>query len=66
MTLWRIDCWSVNCQPIHTNNDAEGWHNHLNSLCHDNGLNLYRLVNFLLIESKIEFQLELLGQKKIN
>ena len=50
--IWSPEAWSVFFQIIRTNNDAEGWHNKLNSKGKGAGLHFYELVDLLFAESE--------------
>lgn len=66
-TLWPPKTWSVFMQPIRTNNDAEGWHNRINSRAGQNGVNFYLLVDFLHEEAKsVSLQVVLLCQETLT
>ncbi|XP_053395522.1 uncharacterized protein LOC123527520 [Mercenaria mercenaria] len=50
---WSEDEWSVYRQTIRTNNDTEGWHRKLNTKAGRGKVKTYRLLEILLVESKL-------------
>lgn len=62
---WVPSKWSVFNKAIRTNNDAEGWHNRINSRSRQAGINLCELIEVLYEEAEfIPLQVKLLCQKK--
>jgi len=66
-TMWLPATWSVYCQPVRTNNDAEDWHHRLNSRAHHSGLNMYLLLSLLKHEADmVAINVKLLSDKKVR
>jgi len=66
-TMWPPAMWSVYCQPVRTNNDAEGWHHRLNSRAHHGGLNMDLLFSLLKYEADMHaINVKLLSDKKVH
>ena len=67
---FKIAKWTVYGQPIRTNNDTEGWHHHLNTLCKGLGrekVNLYQLIEVLHKESQmVTTQAQLVIDEKLQ
>lgn len=63
--MWPPEALSVFMQPIRTNNDAEGWHNRLNSKGKSAALHFYKLVDLLHTESEfVEVEAAFLKQNQ--
>jgi len=67
-TIFPPKAWSVYGQPIHTNNDLEGWHNGLNR--HAGGrthIPFYIFIQHLHKEAKLfEIQVRLVSDRKLQ
>ena len=67
---FKIANWTVYGQPIRTNNDTEGWHHYLNTLCKGLGrenVNLYQLIEVLHKESQmVTTQAQLVTDEKLQ
>ena len=67
---FKIANWTVYGKPIRTNNDTEGWHHYLNTLCKGLGrenVNLYQLIEVLHKESQmVTTQAQLVIDEKIQ
>ena len=67
---FKIANWTVYGQPIHTNNDTEGWHHYLNTLCKGLGrenVNLYQLIKVLHKELQmVTTQAQLVTDEKLQ
>jgi len=65
--MWPPAAWSVYCQPVRTNNDAEGWHHRLNRKAQHGGLNMYLLISLLAHEAAmVAINAKLLSDKKVR
>jgi hypothetical protein len=63
------ESWSVYGFSIRTNNDTEGWHNHLNSMIarQHNCINIYELIEVLFGETKlVNTQCRLICDEKLQ
>jgi len=64
---WPPATWSVYCQPVCTNNDAEGWHHRLNGKAQQSGFNMYLLISLLAHKAAmVTNNAKLLSDKKVR
>ncbi|MPC69391.1 hypothetical protein E2C01_063614 [Portunus trituberculatus] len=64
--IWPPKSWCVYGRSIHTNNDVEGWHHHINLKARKEQLNFYLLIKLLRDEAKyVTLQVRLLSDGKV-